>query len=178
MASFDTTCVHAGKQQDPHTGAITAPIQQAVTFRQNGIGEPIGFEYARMGNPSREILERNISELEGYRHSVCFGSGIAAELALMHNLNAGDHVLFCEDTYGGTYRLMKLILSRFGLKSDFIKMDSPDSISKRVTKDTKMVFVESPTNPLLDVIDLKHVGEVAKKHNLMYVVDNTFLSPV
>lgn len=178
MPKFDTLCVHAGKQQDPHNGSIVAPIQQAVTFRQAGIGEPIGFEYARMGNPTREILERNVSELEGYKHSVCFGSGIAAELALMHTLNAGDHVIFCEDTYGGTYRLMNLILNRFGLKSDFIKMDNPDGISKFVTKDTKMVFVESPTNPLMDVIDLKHVGEVAKKHGLLYVVDNTFLTPV
>ncbi len=178
MAHFDTLCVHAGGQQDPHNGSIVAPIQQAVTFRQAGIGEPIGFEYARMSNPTREILERNISELEGYAHSVCFGSGIAAELALMQTLKAGDHVIFCEDTYGGTYRLMKLILGRFGLKSDFIKMDNPDAISEHVTKDTKMVFVESPTNPLMDVIDLKHVGEVAKKHGLLYVVDNTFLSPV
>lgn len=109
---------------------------------------------------------------------MCFGSGIAAELALMQTLTAGDHVIFCEDTYGGTYRLMKLILSRFGLKSDFIKMYEPEEISKFVTKDTKMVFVESPTNPLMDVIDLKAVGEVAHRRGLLYVVDNTFLTPV
>lgn len=178
MAKFDTACVHAGKQQDPNNGAIVAPIQQAVTFRQRGIGEPIGFEYARMGNPSRQILERNISELEGYRHSVCFGSGIAAELALMHTLSSGDHVLFCEDTYGGTYRLMNAVLKRFGLENDFIKMDDPDSISRHVKRNTKMIFVESPTNPLLGVIDLKRVGEVAKEHGLLYAVDNTFLTPV
>ncbi len=178
MPHFDTLCVHAGRQQDRHNGSIVAPIQQSVTFRQAGIGEPIGYEYARMSNPTREILERNISELEGYRNSVCFGSGIAAELALMQTLSAGDHVIFCEDTYGGTYRLMNLILNRFGLKSDFIKMDGPAGISKYVTKDTKMVFVESPTNPLMDVIDLGHVGEVAKKHGLLYAVDNTFLTPV
>ena len=175
---FGTKCVHAGKQQDTHNGSIVAPIQQSVTFRQAGINEPIAFEYARAGNPSREILERAISELEGYKHSICFGSGIASELALFQTLSSGDHVIFCEDTYGGTYRLMNIILKKFGIKNDFIKMDNPDEISKFVTKDTKMVFVESPTNPLLDVIDLKHVGEVAEKHNLMYVVDNTFLSPV
>ncbi len=178
MPKFDTICVHAGKQWDEYTGALEAQIQQSVSFRQRGIGEPIGFEYARMSNPSRQILERCISELEGYNHSVCFGSGIAAELALMHTLSAGDHVLFCEDTYGGTYRMMKLILSRFGLESDFIKMDNPKEISKHVKKNTKMIFVETPTNPLLDVIDLKMVGEVAKAHNLLYVVDNTFLTPV
>lgn len=178
LAAFDTLCVHSGEQQDKHTGAVVAPIQQSVTFRQRGIGEPIGFEYARMGNPTRQVLERCISGLEGYKRSVCFGSGIASELALMHTLSAGDHVIFCEDTYGGTYRMMKLILNRFGLKSDFIKMDDPDSISKLVTPATKMVFVESPTNPLMDVIDLKHVGEVARRHGLLYVVDNTFLTPV
>ncbi|HIH16685.1 MAG TPA: aminotransferase class I/II-fold pyridoxal phosphate-dependent enzyme [Candidatus Diapherotrites archaeon] len=174
---FDTLCVHSGSQQDPVTGAVVSAIQPAVTFRQLGIGKPLGFEYSRAANPSRRVLERSISELEGYKHSVCFGSGIAAELALFQTLKQYDHVLFCEETYGGTFRLMKTVLNKFGLRSDFVQMDSPDRITDYVTKDTKMVFVESPTNPLLDVIDLQGVGEVAKKHGLLYVVDNTLLSP-
>ena len=119
---FGTKCVHAGKQQDPHNGSIVAPIQQSVTFRQAGINQPIGFEYARAGNPSREILERAISELEGYKHSICFGSGIASELALFQTLSAGDHVIFCEDTYGGVYTVLNPKLIKFGLEKEFIKI--------------------------------------------------------
>jgi len=173
---FETLCVHGGNQQDRETGAICTPIHQAATYRQAGIGKPHGFEYGRMSTPTRETLERAMSNLEGYGQSACFGSGIAASLALIHTLSNNDHMIFNDDCYGGFYRLTKLILNKFGAQADFVDLTKPENLEKSIRPNTKLVFVETPTNPLLKLVDIKAMKETCERHSIPLLVDNTFLT--
>ncbi|MBI4052868.1 MAG: PLP-dependent transferase [Candidatus Diapherotrites archaeon] len=173
---FETLCVHGGNQQDAATGAICTPIHQAVTYRQAGIGRPHGFEYGRMSTPTREVLEKAMSHLEGYGQSVCFGSGIAASLALIHTLSNKDHIIFNDDCYGGFYRLTKRVLDKFGAQADFVDLTKPENLEKSLKPNTKLVFVETPTNPMLKLVDIKAMKETCERRGIPLLVDNTFLT--
>lgn len=175
--SIETEVVRSGQKPDKLSGAIPTPIYQTANYAFDGIEKNKGYEYSRANHPTKEILERNLTVLEEGVGTVAFGSGLAAELALFHTLKAKDHIIFCEDVYGGTYRLLNQILNKFGLRSDFIDMANPDAIRRFINDSTKMIFIETPTNPLLKLVDIEAVGEIAKEYNIHYVVDNTFITP-
>jgi cystathionine beta-lyase/cystathionine gamma-synthase len=171
--------VHAGQAPDPATGAIMTPIYQTSTFVQESPGVHKGYEYARTGNPTRTALEANLAALEGAAHGVCFSSGLAAMDAVLRLLKAGDHVVACDDLYGGTYRLFTQVFSRFGLEFSFIDLSGPRNLAQAVTPHTKLVWVETPTNPLLKLVDIRAVSEAAHAAapGMLVVVDNTFATP-
>lgn len=173
----DTQCVHAGVEPDPTTGAIMTPIYQSSTFVQRSPGDHKGFEYARTLNPTREALEKSIATLENATYGACFGSGLAAADAILKMFNPGDEILCGNDLYGGTYRLMTKIFERFGLKAQFIDMQDLDAVERHITDHTKMIMMETPTNPTLGVSDIEGLSKIAKKHNCILCVDNTFASP-
>lgn len=174
---FSTDAVHAGQIPDPTTGAVITPIYQTSTYAQEALGKNKGYEYGRTQNFTREALEKNIAALEKGKHAIAFASGLAATHALMSLVKAGDHVIVSNNVYGGTYRLFELILKDYHL--DFSWVDSTDTknIEKAIKENTKVVFVETPTNPMLNLTDLSAVAEICKKHNLISIVDNTFMSP-
>jgi len=172
-----TRAVHAGQAPDPATGAIMPPIYQTSTYVQEGLGRHKGFEYARTRNPTRDALERNLAALEGGRHGLAWASGLAATDALLKLLNAGDHVICGENVYGGTHRLMVQVFQRLGLTFTFVDTRDPARIVEAVTPATRMVYVETPTNPMMRLTDLAAVGEIARDRKLLFVVDNTFATP-
>lgn len=174
---FDTLAIHAGQQPDPTTGAIMTPVYLTSTYVQDGPGGHKGYEYSRTKNPTRSALEACLAALEGAKYGACFASGCAAADMLMHLLDAGDHVVVSDDLYGGTFRLFDKVFKRQGLSFTFVDMVDPANIEKAITPKTKMVWVETPTNPMLKLIDLARVAEVAKRHKLISVCDNTFMSP-
>jgi cystathionine gamma-lyase len=174
---FATRAIHAGQAPDPTTGAIMPPIYQTSTYVQDGLGRHKGFEYARTRNPTRDALERNIAALEGGRHGFAWGSGLAATDAILKLLSAGDHVLCGENVYGGTHRLMQQVFARLGLTFTFVDTRDPQTIERARTPATKMIFVETPTNPMMRLTDLAAVGELARAHDLLFAVDNTFATP-
>ncbi|MGK0364369.1 MAG: cystathionine gamma-lyase [Saprospiraceae bacterium] len=174
---FGTKVIHAGIEPDPATGAIMTPIYQTSTFAQESPGVHKGYEYARSKNPTRSVLEANLAALENGTDGFCFGSGSAAMDAIFRLLNPGDEVLSTNDLYGGSYRQMTKVHARYGIKPVFIGMEKPKNIEKEITKNTKMIWVETPTNPMLNIIDIKAVCKIARKHKIMVVVDNTFASP-
>ncbi|HEX7926256.1 MAG TPA: aminotransferase class I/II-fold pyridoxal phosphate-dependent enzyme, partial [bacterium] len=174
---FGTLAIHAGQAPDPTTGAIMTPIYQTSTFVQAAPGEHRGYEYARTGNPTRTALEANLAALEGGAHGICFSSGMAAMDAVMRLLNAGDHVVACDDLYGGTYRLFTQIFSRFGLEFSFTDMSDPRKVGASITPHTKLVWVETPTNPLLKLVDIAAITKAAHEKGALVVVDNTFATP-
>jgi cystathionine beta-lyase/cystathionine gamma-synthase len=174
---FGTLAIHAGQAPDPATGAIMTPIFQTSTFVQAAPGENRGYEYARTGNPTRTALEANLAALEGGAHGICFSSGMAAMDAVVRLLNAGDHVVACDDLYGGTYRLFTQIFSRFGLEFSFTDMSDPARVAAAITPHTKLVWVETPTNPLLKLVDIQAIAAVAHEKGALVVVDNTFATP-
>ena len=174
---FATKAVHAGQSPDPSTGAIMTPIYQSSTFVQAEPGKHRGYEYARTGNPTRTALEANLAALESGAHGVCFSSGLGAMDAVIRLLKAGDHVLCCDDVYGGTYRLFTQVFARFGMEFSFVDMADPAKVEKAVTPATKMVWVETPTNPLLKVLDIAAIAQVARARGALVVVDNTFATP-
>ena len=173
-----TRAVHAGQDPEPLAGAVTMPIFQTSTYVQEAIGRNKGFDYARTINPTRQALERNVAALEGAKHGFAFSSGMGAEHTVLTLLSAGDHVICGENVYGGTHRLMDKILSRLGLTFSFVDTRSVDAVASAVTPKTKMLFVETPTNPLMRIADLQAMSDVAKEHKLLFVVDNTFATPV
>ena len=173
-----TRAVHAGQEPEPLAGAVTLPIFQTSTYVQEGIGKNKGYDYARTVNPTRQALERNIAALEGGTHGLAFGSGMGAIHGVLTLLSAGDHVVCGENVYGGTHRLMDKILSRLGLSFTFVDTRSVDTVAAAVTPKTRMLFVETPTNPLMRLADLAALGDLAKSHQLVFVVDNTFATPV
>jgi cystathionine beta-lyase/cystathionine gamma-synthase len=174
---FATRAVHAGNEPDKATGAVAPPIFTASTFAQDGIGKPRGYEYSRSGNPTRERLERAIADLERGRHGLAFSSGLGAITTVASTLNKGDHILLCNDVYGGTFRLFNQVFSNFGIT--FSRVDARDegALLKAIRPRTKMVWLESPTNPLMVVLDIRSIAKVAKENHLVLAVDNTFASP-
>lgn len=174
---FGTKVIHAGIEPDSATGAIMTPIYQTSTYAQESPGVHKGYAYARSKNPTRSALEANIAALENGTDGFCFGSGMAAMDAIFRLLNPGDEVLSTNDLYGGSYRQMMQVHARYGIKPVFVNMEKPKNIEKKITKDTKMIWVETPTNPMLNIIDIKAICKIARKHNIMVVVDNTFASP-
>ena len=174
---FSTRAIHAGQAPDPATGAVTVPIYQTSTFAQEAVGKHRGYEYARTGNPTRAALEQCIAALEGGRHGLAFASGMAAESTVMQLLQPGDHTLAMDDLYGGTYRLFRRVLEPLGLTFAFIDGTDTSAVERAITEHTRMVWVESPTNPLLKLIDIQEVARIAHSRGAIVVVDNTFMSP-
>jgi len=174
---FSTDAIHAGQIPDPITGAVITPIYQTSTYAQYELGKSTGFEYARTHNFTRQALEVNIATLEKGKYGIAFASGLAATHALMSLVKSGDHVVISNNVYGGTYRLYELNMKEYGL--DFSWVDSTDlkNVESAIRPNTKMIYVETPTNPMLNLTDLKGVAEIAKKNNLISVCDNTFMSP-
>ncbi|HEY4799424.1 MAG TPA: aminotransferase class I/II-fold pyridoxal phosphate-dependent enzyme, partial [Bacteroidia bacterium] len=174
---FATKAIHAGQEPDPSTGAIMTPIYQTSTYVQESPGKHKGYAYARGKNPTRIALEKCLAELENAKHGICFSSGIGACDAVMKLLRPGDEVIATDDLYGGSYRMFEKIFSPFGIKFHYVDMGNPDTIRKYVTEKTKMLWVETPTNPLMKIIDIEACSGIAKEKKLMLVVDNTFASP-
>jgi cystathionine beta-lyase/cystathionine gamma-synthase len=176
-AGFSTRAIHAGQPPDPATGAVTVPIYQTSTFAQEKVGKHRGYEYGRTGNPTRAALEQCIAALEGGAHGLAFASGMAAESTVMQLLKPGDHTVAMDDLYGGTYRLFKRVLEPMGLTFSFIDGTDLGAVERAVTERTRMVWIESPTNPLLKLIDIAALARVAHEHQALVVADNTFMSP-
>jgi len=174
---FSTKAIHAGQPADPATGATIIPIYQTSTYTQDGIGQHKGYEYSRTGNPTRQALETCLASLEDADYGLCFASGTAAADAVMKLLNPGDHVVCADDVYGGTYRLFELVLKRYGIEYSWIDMTDAASVKSAMKPNTKMVWIETPTNPLLNLVDISAVAALAKASGAITVVDNTFASP-
>ena len=172
-----TQAVHAGQVPDPLAGAVMTPIYQTSTYIQDGLGRNKGYEYARTRNPTREALERNVATLEGGRHGFAFSSGLAAVDATLKLLSAGDHVVCGENVYGGTHRQMTHIWARLGLTFSFVDAAETGRIAAAVTPRTKMLFAETPTNPMMRLCDLQAAGDIARQAGALFVVDNTFATP-
>ncbi|HEV2026917.1 MAG TPA: cystathionine gamma-synthase [Candidatus Dormibacteraeota bacterium] len=174
---FATRALHIGQGPDLATGAVVQPIHLATTFAQQGVGKHQGFEYSRSGNPTRAALEECLAGLEDAKHGLAFASGLAAETTLLLLLSPGDHVVYMEDVYGGTFRLFDKVLKRYGLTFSAVDAGDTDAVERSITPATRLVWLESPTNPLLRVVDIDAVSEVAHSHGAMVCVDNTFASP-
>ncbi len=174
---FSTVAIHAGNEPDSATGAVSVPIYQTSTYAQEGLGKHKGFEYARTQNPTRLALEKNIAALEGAKFGFAFASGMSATDAILKLVKAGDHVICGDNTYGGTYRLFSKILSNYGIEFDFVDTSDVNNVEAAFKPNTKMVFVETPTNPIMTVTDLHAVSEIAHAHGARVVCDNTFMSP-
>ena len=174
---FSTRAIHSGQKPDPTTGAVVVPIYQTSTFAQDAVGKHRGYEYARTGNPTRAALEQCIAALEGGRHGLAFASGMAAESTVMQLLKPGDHTIAMDDLYGGTYRIFRRVLEPMGLTFSFVDGSDLKAVEAAMTDRTRLVWIESPTNPLLKLVDIAAVSKVAHAHQAMVVVDNTFMSP-
>jgi len=177
-SAFGTRAVHAGQHPDEVSGAIMTPIYQTSTYVQDGLGRHKGFEYARTRNPTRDALERNVAALEGAPHGFAFASGLAATDAVLKLLSAGDHVICGENVYGGTHRIMTKVFERLGLAFSFVDTRDLGPIEAAITDATRMIYVETPTNPMMHLTDLAAVGALARDRGLLLAVDNTFATPV
>jgi cystathionine beta-lyase/cystathionine gamma-synthase len=175
--AFATTAIHAGQAPDPSTGAVAVPIYQTSTYVQDALGEHKGFEYARTQNPTRLACERNLAALEGGLAGHCFASGMSAINAVLMLLKAGDHVIVSENTYGGTYRLFERVLKNFGLEFTYVDTTEALNVEAALRETTRMVFVETPTNPMMAIADLAGIAAVCQGRGVRLVVDNTFMSP-
>src|SRR6266511_4494520 len=176
-ARFSTICLHAGQEPDPSTGAIITPIYQTSTYVQEALGKHKGFEYGRTQNPTRMALEGNLAAIEGGKAGFAFASGMAAIGAIATLLKSGDHVIVSDNTYGGTFRLFDKVLQRYQLSFSYIDSSKLDEVERAITPATRMLFVETPTNPIMRLTDLAAAAALAHRHNLRLVVDNTFASP-
>jgi cystathionine gamma-lyase len=174
---FDTLAIHAGQKPDPSTGAIMTPVFMSSTYVQDGPGEHKGYEYSRTKNPTRLALEGCIAALEGASFGAAFASGCAAADTLMHLLEVGDHVVVSDDVYGGTFRLFDKVFARAGLTFSYVDMSQPDTIEAALTPKTRMLWLETPTNPMLKLVDLSRAADIARRHGLISVCDNTFMTP-
>ena len=174
---FATKAIHAGQEPDPSTGAIMTPIFQTSTYAQAGLGEHKGFEYARTQNPTRSALEACIAALEDGQNGLAFASGMAAETAILSLLSAGDHIVSCDDLYGGSYRIFERVMRRYNVDTSYVPAGDIAAYEKAIQPNTKMIWLETPTNPLLRLVDIGAVAKIAHKHDLLVVVDNTFASP-
>jgi cystathionine beta-lyase/cystathionine gamma-synthase len=176
-ARFETICLHAGQRPDPTTGAIITPIYQTSTYVQDALGQHKGFEYARTQNPTRSSLEANLAAIEGGKAAFAFASGMSAIHAIVTRLSAGDHAIVTDNTYGGTFRLFDKVMTRMGMTFSYVDTSDPKQIEAAMTPATRMVFIETPTNPVLRLTDIAACAEVAHRHDAFLVVDNTFASP-
>ncbi|MBI4330636.1 MAG: PLP-dependent transferase [Chloroflexi bacterium] len=174
---FETIAIHAGQRPDPAFGAISPPIYQTSTFVFEGVGKTRGYDYSRTANPTRKILEDTIARLEGGKAGFAFATGMAAEATVMHLLKAGDHVISGDDVYGGTFRLFQNVMRDFGVEFTFLRLDDRRKVEEAVRPNTRMLWLETPSNPLLNIVDLEMVADVARKHKLLTVIDNTFATP-
>ena len=174
---FNTKVIHGGQQHDPSTGAVMPPIYQTSTYAQASPGDHQGYEYSRTGNPTRTALEKSLASIESGNFGLAFGSGLAAIDAIMKLLQPGDEVISTNDLYGGTFRLFSTIFKKFGIKFHFVGMENTKNIEDCINSNTKLIWVESPTNPMLNIIDLKKCSDLSKKHGLILVADNTFATP-
>ncbi len=174
---LDTKLIHAGIEPDPTTGAIMTPIYQTSTYVQAAPGDHKGYEYARTQNPTRTVLQNALAAIENGQYGLCFGSGMAATDAVIKLLQPGDEVIVSNDLYGGTYRIMTKVFANYGIKFHFISMQDAQDIIPVVNANTKIIWIETPTNPMLNVIDIAACAAIAKAHNLLLVCDNTFASP-
>ena len=174
---FQTRAIHIGNKPDKETGAVSPPIHLTSTFEQESVGNDKGFDYSRGGNPTRKRLEDNLAALEQGTYGLMFASGMAATTALFQTLSSGDHVIIGHNVYGGTYRMSAKVLSNHGIEFEFIDTRSTDLIKSAIKQNTKLIFVETPTNPLLELCDIKETSKICMDHNILLVVDNTFMSP-
>jgi cystathionine beta-lyase/cystathionine gamma-synthase len=174
---FSTRAVHVGQGPDPATGAVVQPIHMATTFAQQGVGRHQGYEYSRSGNPTRSALEECLAALEEAKHCLAFASGLGAESTLLLLLKPNDHVVYMEDVYGGTYRLFDKVMRRFGVTFTAVDASDLDAVEAAITPSTRLVWLESPSNPLLRIVDIDAVSEVAHSHDAKVCVDNTFATP-
>ena len=173
----DTQAVHAGVKSDPHTGAVMTPIYATSTYKHKSPGEHSGYEYSRTQNPTREVLEKSLAELEDGKKAFAFASGVAAQSAILEILKPGDHIIAFDDLYGGTFRLFNEIKSKSsGISVTYVDLNK--SFTKEIKKNTKMIWIETPTNPLLKITDLRRIARIAKRNNLITVCDNTFATPL
>jgi cystathionine beta-lyase/cystathionine gamma-synthase len=176
-ARFSTVCIHAGQEPDPSTGAIITPIYQTTTYVQDALGEHKGYEYARTQNPTRSALEANLAAIEGGRRGFAFASGMAAINAIASRLSSGDHVLLTDNVYGGTYRLFDKVLKRHGMTFASVDTSDLEALRRAITPQTRLLFIETPTNPVMRITDLAAAAALAHEHHIVVAVDNTFASP-
>lgn len=174
---FNTKAVHVGNEPDSKTGAVIPPIFATTTYVQDGIGQDRGYDYSRAVNPTRQMHEENIAALENGNFGIAFSSGMAATNALFQTFDAGDHFVVSRNTYGGTYRVLEKVFKRHGFDVDFVDTRELDAVKKTFKSNTKMVFIETPTNPLLEITDIQSLSEICKNNNVLLGVDNTFMSP-
>ncbi len=170
--------VQTGTGRDERTGAISFPIHPSATYRHPGVGQSTGFDYTRSGNPTRQILEEALADLEGGTRGLAFASGMAALTTLFLHFSSGDHLILSEDLYGGTYRVLDQIFARFGLQASFVDTTDIDRVAAAITGQTRALLVETPGNPLLGIADLEALGHLCRRHDLLFIVDNTFLTPL
>ena len=174
---FETKTIHAGVHPDPQTGAVMTPIYQTSTYAQEAPGVHKGYEYARTKNPTRTVLENNLAALENGKYGICFSSGMAAMDTIFKLLEPGAEVVSTNDLYGGSYRLMTKIYQKYGIKSTFINLQDEQALMDSINENTRLIWVETPTNPLLNIIDIERITAIAKARNILVCVDNTFASP-
>lgn len=175
---FNTKVIHGGQENiDPAYGAVMPPIYQTSTYKQSTPGGHKGFEYSRSGNPTRDALEKSLASIENGKHGLAFGSGLAAMDAVLKLFKPGDEIVSTNDLYGGSYRLFTGIFEKFGIKFHFVGMDDISRIKEKINSNTKLIWVETPTNPMMNVIDIEAVSQLAKKHQILLAVDNTFATP-
>src|SRR5207302_400257 len=174
---FATRAIHAGQAPDPSTGAVMTPIYQTSTFAQSGLSENKGYEYSRSGNPTRSALETCIASLEGGQYGLAFSSGLAAEQAVLSLLKSGDHLISCDDLYGGTYRLFERVISRYQIQSSYVTTNNIADYEQAIRPNTRLIWLETLTNLLLRLVDIHAIAELAHRHNILLVVDNTFATP-
>lgn len=174
---FGTKTIHAGVEPDPSTGAIMTPIFQTSTYVQRSPGDHQGYEYSRTHNPTRTALQNNLAALENGKYGLCFSSGLGAIDAIIKLLNPGDEVISTNDLYGGSYRIFTKVFQRYGIKFHFVSMEQPESIEHYINENTKLIWAETPTNPMMNIVDIVKIAQVAKKHGVLLAVDNTFATP-
>lgn len=177
MTSLKTKVIHGGISTDKTTGAVSVPIYQTSTYKQNGLGQPKEYEYSRSGNPTRHALEELIADLEGGVQGFAFSSGLAGIHAVLSLFSAGDHIILADDVYGGTFRLMDKVLTKTGIIYDLVDLSNLDDLKAAFKEETKAIYFETPSNPLLKVLDIKEISAIAKAHDALTLVDNTFATP-
>jgi cystathionine gamma-lyase len=174
---FSTRAIHAGQDPDPVTGSVTVPVYLTSTYQQPGPGKEGKYVYSRTANPTRTALEECLASLEEGRHGLAFSSGLAATTTILLSLQKGDHVIAGDDIYGGTYRLFDQVLRKYGLQFTYVNPENPESVEKAIRKNTRLIWIETPTNPLMRIVDIRQVSKISKKAHALLVVDNTFMSP-
>jgi cystathionine beta-lyase/cystathionine gamma-synthase len=174
---FETLAIHAGERPDRAFGAVSVPIYQTSTFAFEDVGKTRGYDYSRTANPTRKVLEDTLAQLEGGIAGFAFATGMAAETTVAHLLKSGDHIISADDVYGGTYRLFRDVVPALGLEVTFLRMDSKQAIEQAVKPNTRMIWMETPSNPLLNITDIEMVVDIARRHKILTVIDNTFATP-